>query len=59
MTTMVRVGMIGMALASLTACNRNHVPLTACEGGKPVVERVLDVAPPNCDAVLPGVAAEG
>ncbi|MCW3781229.1 hypothetical protein [Defluviimonas salinarum] len=40
---------IGLSLiAALSACSRDKTPLTACAGGKPVVERTLDVAPPNC-----------
>ncbi|SPH18418.1 hypothetical protein DEA8626_01956 [Defluviimonas aquaemixtae] len=40
-----------LALAALTivaGCNRNRPQLTECVDGRPVVERVHDVAPPNC-----------
>lgn len=36
------------ALALLSACNRGRAPMTACEGDKPTVARIKDVAPPNC-----------
>ena len=47
-------GLIGLTLAG---CNRNAVPLTACNGTRPAVERVLDAAPPNCAQALPGEVA--
>lgn len=40
-----------LALAALTVvagCSRNRFVLTECVDGKPAVERVQDVAPPNC-----------
>lgn len=42
------VMLLAATLALLAACGRNQYPLTACEGGRPVIERTLDVAPPNC-----------
>ncbi|MEZ5730949.1 MAG: lipoprotein [Paracoccaceae bacterium] len=45
----MRIGIIALvALAMLTGCNRNKPKLTECVDGRPVVERTLDVAPPNC-----------
>jgi hypothetical protein len=35
-------------LAGLAGCDRNKPKLTECVDGRPVVERTLDVAPPNC-----------
>jgi hypothetical protein len=36
-------------LVALCACGRrNEAPMTECIGGKPAVERIKDVAPPNC-----------
>lgn len=40
--------LLGAALVALSACGRKQFVLTECEGGRPVVERTLDVAPPNC-----------
>jgi len=37
-----------LILSGLAACNRDAAPMTACLGDKPAVERVEDVAPPNC-----------
>lgn len=42
------VGLALVAFAGLAGCNRNKHPLTACVDGRPVVERTVDVAPPNC-----------
>jgi hypothetical protein len=36
------------ALLTLSACARSQYVLTECVDGRPVVERTLDVAPPNC-----------
>ncbi|MFM2357061.1 MAG: hypothetical protein RLZZ528_2797 [Pseudomonadota bacterium] len=60
----MRVGLVRLAVllglvAGLAGCGRNAVPLTECAGGKPVIERIEDVAPPSCDPVLPGVLPEG
>jgi hypothetical protein len=55
----VRVAVTIACLAGLAACGRNAAPMTECIAGKPAIERVEDVAPPTCDPVLPGVAAEG
>ena len=38
-----------VALVVLAGCNRNKPKLTECVDGSPVVERTLDVAPPNCE----------
>jgi hypothetical protein len=35
-------------LLAVSACTRNQYPLTACADGRPVIERTIDVAPPNC-----------
>ncbi|WP_347310258.1 hypothetical protein [Defluviimonas sp. SAOS-178_SWC] len=35
-------------LGVLAGCNRDRLYLTECVDGRPVVERTLDVAPPNC-----------
>jgi len=40
--------MILAVVAALAGCTRNRFPLTECVNGKPVVERIKDVAPPNC-----------
>jgi hypothetical protein len=40
--------LLGAALAALAGCSRNQFGLTECVDGRPVVERTLDVAPPNC-----------
>ncbi|MCB2095861.1 MAG: hypothetical protein H6901_01925 [Rhodobacteraceae bacterium] len=46
---MRRLGILAVVgLVVLAGCNRNKPKLTACVDGKPVVERTLDVAPPNC-----------
>jgi hypothetical protein len=37
-----------LVVASLSACERNKLPLTECIGDVPAVPRVQDVAPPNC-----------
>ena len=36
------------ALVALSACAPRQFVLTECVDGRPVVERTLDVAPPNC-----------
>ena len=38
----------GAALAALAGCSRSQYVLTECVDGHPVIERTLDVAPPNC-----------
>ncbi len=38
-----------IALAAFSGCGRNAAPMTECVNGKPAVERIKDVAPPNCD----------
>lgn len=43
-----RVGLLMAALLTLSACARSQYVLTECVDGRPVVERTLDVAPPNC-----------
>ncbi len=40
--------LLGAAVAALAACSRSQYVLTECVDGRPVVERTLDVAPPNC-----------
>ncbi len=35
-------------LLLVQGCERNPYQLTECVDGKPVVERIHDVAPPNC-----------
>ncbi len=40
--------LFGAALLALSACARKQFVLTECVDGRPVVERTLDVAPPNC-----------
>jgi hypothetical protein len=36
-------------LAALASCGRRtEAPMTECVGGRPAVERIKDVAPPNC-----------
>ena len=42
------VGGFLAALVLLQGCERNPYQLTECVGGKPLVERIDDVAPPNC-----------
>jgi hypothetical protein len=42
------LALFGAALMALSACARNPFVLTECVDGRPVVERTLDVAPPNC-----------
>ncbi|MCB2115115.1 MAG: hypothetical protein KDE00_02145 [Rhodobacteraceae bacterium] len=37
------------AVAALGGCGRKQFVLTECVDGRPVVERTLDVAPPNCE----------
>ena len=38
-----------LAVLTLAGCGRrNEAPMTQCVGGKPAVERIEDVAPPNC-----------
>jgi hypothetical protein len=47
----VRTGAIlaGLVVLMLASCGRrNEAPMTECIGGKPAVERIKDVAPPNC-----------
>ncbi|MFZ1726463.1 MAG: hypothetical protein WBO29_00560 [Albidovulum sp.] len=47
---MRRLGILAvLTLAVLAGCNRNKPKLTECVDGKPVIARVLDVAPPNCE----------
>ncbi len=41
------VVVLAAALVLLAGCASQY-RLTACEGGRPVIERTLDVAPPNC-----------
>lgn len=50
-----RVGRAVKAMAALVAatlvvqgCERSPYKLTECVNGEPVVERIHDVAPPNC-----------
>lgn len=45
-----RAAALAMSLVAvmLTACSRSPYKLTECVGGEPVVERIHDVAPPNC-----------
>ena len=52
----MRFGMAVLVLCSLGACGRYAAPMTECVEGKPAVERVDDVAPPNCDPQLPAAA---
>ncbi|KAB2883005.1 MAG: hypothetical protein F9K34_13030 [Albidovulum sp.] len=40
--------LLAAALLALSACTRNQYVVTECVDGRPVVERTLDVAPPNC-----------
>jgi hypothetical protein len=40
-----------IAVAVISSCGRNAVPMTECVNGKPVIERIKDVAPPNCAPV--------
>lgn len=51
-TRMVTTGrvtlVLGLLVLTLAACNRNAAPMTECIGDKPAVERIEDVAPPNC-----------
>jgi hypothetical protein len=42
---MLVVGAIALLAAG---CSRDKAPMTACIGDKPAVERIEDVAPPNC-----------
>ena len=43
------VGLVlALAVMALGACARSPYKLTECVGGEPVVERIHDVAPPNC-----------
>ena len=44
----VAVTCLATALLGLAACSRSPFVLTECVDGRPVVERTLDVAPPNC-----------
>jgi hypothetical protein len=37
-----------VAVTTLGACERSPYKLTKCVNGQPVVERIHDVAPPNC-----------
>lgn len=39
--------LVAAALVLLAGCASQY-RLTACEGGRPAIERTLDVAPPNC-----------
>lgn len=43
-----RLVLLAAALLALSACTRSQYVLTECVDGRPVVERTLDVAPPNC-----------
>ena len=45
---MVAAVLLVSAVAALSACERHKLRLTECVDGQPVVERTLDVAPPNC-----------
>lgn len=51
-TRMVTTGrvtlVLGLLVSTLAACNRDAVPMTQCIGDKPAIERIEDVAPPNC-----------
>jgi len=40
--------LLAAGVLSLAACHRKQFVLTECVDGRPVVERTLDVAPPNC-----------
>jgi hypothetical protein len=42
------IAALGAGLVLIAACNRTQFVLTECVDGRPVVERTLDVAPPNC-----------
>ncbi|MGB3176959.1 MAG: hypothetical protein WBH14_05795 [Albidovulum sp.] len=44
----VRVLIVLAGLLVLTGCNRDRLRVTECVDGRPVVERIADVAPPNC-----------
>lgn len=44
----VAVMLVAAGLLALAACTRSPFVLTECVDGRPVVERTLDVAPPNC-----------
>lgn len=50
--TVGRAGRVLVLLAagvlSLSACQKKQFKVTECVDGRPVVERTLDVAPPNC-----------
>lgn len=40
--------LLGAGVLTLAACARSQYVLTECVDGRPVIERTLDVAPPNC-----------
>jgi hypothetical protein len=42
------LGAACIAVAAFSGCGRNAAPMTECVNGKPVIERIKDVAPPNC-----------
>ncbi|MCB2129742.1 MAG: hypothetical protein KDE03_11845 [Rhodobacteraceae bacterium] len=46
-TLVIASAFLAMVLTA-SACTRNQYPLTACADGRPVIERTIDVAPPNC-----------
>ncbi len=47
--TRLAAGLGALAVVMLLqGCERNPYQVTECVGGKPLVERVKDVAPPNC-----------
>lgn len=46
---MTRVaGLLTAVCLLVQGCERNPYKLTECVNGEPVVERIHDVAPPNC-----------
>lgn len=42
------LGLLVAGVLVLASCARSQYVLTECIDGRPVVERTLDVAPPNC-----------
>ncbi len=45
---MIRGAILMAAALSLTGCNRNAAPISACNGDQPAIPRIHDVGPPNC-----------
>lgn len=47
-TRIGRAAALAALVLALAGCGRNQFVVTDCAEGRPVIERTLDVAPPNC-----------